>query len=159
MNHQVALLNHLGIESDKYRSNFLGSSLYPPKFPSVFSSISRDWAKSFVSACTFDTHAQCQDSSSPAIWSNPQSLNHMVKCELKAWLQRAKIAKEIIIVSGIWLTLLVWIFIKMVSKTCWYALRLCKRVTFGTFGLSVGFGFSALIIRSRVDDFTLIARS
>ena len=44
----------------------------------------------------------------------------------------------------------------MVSKMCLSALQ---KVIFGTYGLSVGFGFSALIIRSRVDDFTLIARS
>ena len=61
MNHQVALHRHLGIEIDKSYRNFPSNFLPPPQFPSVFCSISREWANSFVSACTFDAHALCQD--------------------------------------------------------------------------------------------------
>ena len=52
INHQVALHKHLGIEIDKSYMNFPSNFLHPPQFPSVFCSISREWANSVALSLT-----------------------------------------------------------------------------------------------------------
>ena len=146
MNHQVGLHKHLGIEIHKFKGIFMSSFLlHSPEFLSVFWKFLAKRQTAF-SLCLYIWHS--------CVVSGLNLISNFGKIWAVSLASKSKeLERDYHRFEGLIDTL--WLIVyKRVSKMCSLTLLMSlQKFSFGTFGLSVGFGFSALIIRSRVGRF------